>query len=184
MAIVVENVRKQFGDFVAVDDVSLEVPDGCLTALLGPERQRQVDAAAGDRRPRAAGRGQGDHLRRGRHRAAAAEARRRLRLPALCRLQAHDGLEQHRLRAQDPQAPEGRDRGAGGGAVEAGAPGRLCQPLPRAALRRPAPAHGAGPRARRRAQGAAAGRALRRARRDACARTCACGCAACTTRCT
>ncbi len=36
MAIVVEGVRKHFGDFVAVDDISLEVPDGCLTALLGP----------------------------------------------------------------------------------------------------------------------------------------------------
>ena len=28
--------RKRFGDFVALDDVSLEVPDGSLTALLGP----------------------------------------------------------------------------------------------------------------------------------------------------
>jgi sulfate/thiosulfate transport system ATP-binding protein len=36
MAIEVKDVRKQFGDFVAIDDVSLEVPDGCLTALLGP----------------------------------------------------------------------------------------------------------------------------------------------------
>ena len=46
---------KRFGDFVALDDVSLEVPDGSLTALLGPARQRQVDAAAdrspGSRRP-------------------------------------------------------------------------------------------------------------------------------------
>ena len=36
MSIKVENVRKQFGDFVALDDVSLEVRDGSLTALLGP----------------------------------------------------------------------------------------------------------------------------------------------------
>src|SRR3954447_18213074 len=36
MAISVENVRKEFGDFVALDDVSLDVPEGCLTALLGP----------------------------------------------------------------------------------------------------------------------------------------------------
>ena len=34
--IAVENVSKRFGDFVALDDVSLEVPDGSLTALLGP----------------------------------------------------------------------------------------------------------------------------------------------------
>ena len=36
MAIAVENVTKRFGDFVALDDVSLDVPDGSLTALLGP----------------------------------------------------------------------------------------------------------------------------------------------------
>jgi sulfate transport system ATP-binding protein len=34
--IVVENVTKRFGDFVALDDVSINVPDGGLTALLGP----------------------------------------------------------------------------------------------------------------------------------------------------
>ena len=36
MSIVVENATKRFGDFVALDDVSIEVPDGSLTALLGP----------------------------------------------------------------------------------------------------------------------------------------------------
>ena len=36
MAISVSNVTKRFGDFVAVDDVSLEVGSGSLTALLGP----------------------------------------------------------------------------------------------------------------------------------------------------
>jgi sulfate/thiosulfate transport system ATP-binding protein len=36
MAIAVENVTKSFGDFVALNDVSIEVPDGGLTALLGP----------------------------------------------------------------------------------------------------------------------------------------------------
>ena len=35
MSIIVEEARKQFGDFVALDDVSIEVPDGSLTALLG-----------------------------------------------------------------------------------------------------------------------------------------------------
>ena len=34
--ITVNHVTKRFGDFVALDDVSLEVPDGSLTALLGP----------------------------------------------------------------------------------------------------------------------------------------------------
>jgi len=32
----VDRVWKRFGDYVALDDVSLEVPDGSLTALLGP----------------------------------------------------------------------------------------------------------------------------------------------------
>jgi sulfate/thiosulfate transport system ATP-binding protein len=36
MGIAIENVSKSFGDFAALDDVSIEVPDGGLTALLGP----------------------------------------------------------------------------------------------------------------------------------------------------
>jgi sulfate transport system ATP-binding protein len=32
----VEAVTKRFGEFVALDDVTLDVPDGSLTALLGP----------------------------------------------------------------------------------------------------------------------------------------------------
>jgi sulfate/thiosulfate transport system ATP-binding protein len=36
MAIAVEGACKRFGDFQALQDVSIEVPDGSLTALLGP----------------------------------------------------------------------------------------------------------------------------------------------------
>ncbi|KAB8334146.1 sulfate/molybdate ABC transporter ATP-binding protein [Scytonema tolypothrichoides VB-61278] len=36
MGIVVENVTKQYGSFLAVDNVSLEIPTGSLVALLGP----------------------------------------------------------------------------------------------------------------------------------------------------
>jgi sulfate transport system ATP-binding protein len=36
MSIVVDSVSKRFGDFVALNDVSLSVRDGSLTALLGP----------------------------------------------------------------------------------------------------------------------------------------------------
>ncbi|MBV2204300.1 MAG: sulfate ABC transporter ATP-binding protein, partial [Pseudomonas sp.] len=36
MSILVNNIRKQFGNFTALDDVSLEFPSGELVALLGP----------------------------------------------------------------------------------------------------------------------------------------------------
>jgi sulfate transport system ATP-binding protein len=36
MGISVENVSKRYGDYAALSDVSLQVPDGSLTALLGP----------------------------------------------------------------------------------------------------------------------------------------------------
>src|SRR5215207_2851398 len=36
MTIAITNITKRFGDFVALDNVSLEIPDGDLTALLGP----------------------------------------------------------------------------------------------------------------------------------------------------
>src|SRR6185312_7099101 len=36
MSISIENVSKRFGDFVALEDVSLDVPEGSLVALLGP----------------------------------------------------------------------------------------------------------------------------------------------------
>src|ERR671938_449374 len=36
MGIVATGVRKNFGDFVALDGVDLSVPSGQLTALLGP----------------------------------------------------------------------------------------------------------------------------------------------------
>ena len=36
MSIEARNITKRFGEFVALDDVSVHVPDGSLTALLGP----------------------------------------------------------------------------------------------------------------------------------------------------
>ena len=36
MTITAENIGKRFGDFIALDDVTVEVADGSLTALLGP----------------------------------------------------------------------------------------------------------------------------------------------------
>jgi sulfate/thiosulfate transport system ATP-binding protein len=36
MSILVRNATRRFGDFTALDDVSVEIPGGSLTALLGP----------------------------------------------------------------------------------------------------------------------------------------------------
>src|SRR5438034_1153696 len=36
MSIEARNVTKRFGTFTALDDISLEIPDGSLTAVLGP----------------------------------------------------------------------------------------------------------------------------------------------------
>ena len=36
MSILVQDITKQFGDFLAVDRVSLTVESGSLVALLGP----------------------------------------------------------------------------------------------------------------------------------------------------
>src|SRR3954449_10569176 len=36
MSIEIRSVTKRFGTFTALDDISLEIPDGSLTAVLGP----------------------------------------------------------------------------------------------------------------------------------------------------
>ena len=36
MSITIQNINKTFGKFQALNDVSLDIPEGKLTALLGP----------------------------------------------------------------------------------------------------------------------------------------------------
>ena len=90
---------------------------------------------------------------------------------------------QRRVRPDDPQAPQGGDRRARSTSCSevVGLDG-YAGPLPVAAVRRPAPAHGARPRAGRRAARAAARRAVRRAGREGPRGAARAGCAACTTR--
>ena len=52
------NITKRFGDFVALDDVSVDVPSGSLTALLGPSgsgKSTLLRVIAGLEQPDAAG---------------------------------------------------------------------------------------------------------------------------------
>ena len=68
MGITVRNVSKRFGDFVALDDITVEIPSGVADRAARAERRRQVDAAADHRRARAARRRHGRDRRRRRHR--------------------------------------------------------------------------------------------------------------------
>ena len=45
MGITVANISKNFGDFAALHDVSLEVKSGALTALLGPSGSGKTTVA-------------------------------------------------------------------------------------------------------------------------------------------
>ena len=166
MSIEVEGITKRFGSFVALDNVDMTVASGHLTALLGPSGGGKStllriiggleEADAGT----VAHRGQGHDERPG------AQAQRRLRVPALRGVQAPVGVPQRRLRPGDPQAAQGRDPQAGARAARTRPPRAVRRPAALAAVRRPAPAHGAGACPRGRAVGAAAGRAVRRARRE------------------
>ena len=112
MSIEVSGVTKRFGDFVALDDVNVTIPTGQLTALLGPSgggKSTLLRIIAG---LDSADTGTIDIEGTERHPAAGAEAQRRLRVPALRGLQAHDGGEERRLRPGDPQAAQGGDRGS------------------------------------------------------------------------
>ncbi len=166
MSIEVTRLNKNFGDFVALDDVNVTHPDRPAHRPARAQRRRQVDPAAHHRRPREGRHGLGRHRGRRRHPPARRRSATSASSSSTTPLQAHDGGQERRLRPRDPQAPQGRDRAPGRRAARARAPRAVRRPAALAALRRPAPAHGAGPGPRGRADGAAARRAVRRPRRQ------------------
>ena len=90
MRIEIQAVSKAFGDFPALDAVTLEVPEGSLTALLGPSgsgKSTLLRIVAGLETPDA---GVGPDRRRGRDGRAPAGSRDRVRVPALRGVHAHE----------------------------------------------------------------------------------------------
>ena len=166
MSIVATGISKRFGDFTALDDVSLEVEPGSLTALLGPERQRQVDAAARDRGARAA------RLRARSSSPARTRPRRAPQNRGVGFVFQHYAAFKH-MTVRDNVAfgltirkrPKDEIKARVDELLELVQLQPFAHRYPGAALRRPAAADGARARARGRAEGAPPRRAVRRARR-------------------
>ena len=166
MSIDVSGVTKTFGDFVALDDVTVSLPTGQLTALLGPSgggKSTLLRIIAGL-----------DQADTG---TVTIEGREATNLPARKRnvgfVFQHYAVFKHMSVAKNVafgleirKRPKAGDRQAGRRAARPGPPLAVPRPDALAALRWPAPAHGAGPGARGRADRAAARRAVRRARRE------------------
>jgi sulfate transport system ATP-binding protein len=92
MSITIQGVSRHFGDFTALDEVSVEIPSGSLTALLGPSgsgKSTLLRVIAGLERPDAG-------------------------TVEIDGVQAHDRARERRLRAQGGPPSQGRDPDPGG----------------------------------------------------------------------
>src|ERR1700756_4134402 len=112
-AIIVRDANKRYGDFAALDHVDFFVPHGSLTALLGPSgsgKSTLLRAIAGLDLPES---GTLTINARDGPPGAASAPRHRIRVPALCGVQAPDRSRQRGLRTEDPQAAQGRGQAEG-----------------------------------------------------------------------
>ena len=161
------HLARHYGQVRAVDDLSLEVPDGAFVTLLGPSgcgKSTTLNLVAGlDRAER-----RHDPPRRpGRHQGAAQRAPDGDGLPELRALPEHDRLREHRLLAEAPAPTRGGDHRAGHGR---GRDARHRPPAPSQAgraVRRAAAARGARSRPRQAAPRLPARRAVQQPRRRA-----------------
>ncbi len=171
MSIDIRNVSKTFGTFAALRRRQLRgarrASSWRCSGRPAPARRRCCASSPGSRRADA-----GTVLFDGEDAtdAQARRAPRRLRVPALRAVPAHDGVRERRVRpARAADARIGRrtarSRDKVTNLLKLVQLDYLGDRYPVAALRRTAPARRAGARAGRRAEGAAARRAVRRARR-------------------
>ena len=118
MSISIQSINKTFGTYAALENISLEVPDGSLTALLGPSGSGKTTLLRIVAGLEFADPGNGKIAVpwRGCQRDPRRKARRRLRVPALRIVPPHDHRREHRLRSQRaaavqrPAKAEIRDR--------------------------------------------------------------------------
>ena len=165
MSIFARNVSKQFGEFIALDDVSVEVTAGSLTALLGPSgsgKSTLLRVIAGLETPDSGTVFIDEQNVTGRPPQDRGVGFVFQHYAAFKHMTVYDNVA---FGMKIRKRPKAEIASRVSRAARARPARRSRGPVPVAALGRPAPADGARPGARGRSRGAAARRAVRRARR-------------------